>query len=297
MGYSYEKLYDYFYWNEMKKKIKMLWDSIYDENIDTNQEIGFIDIFDDFHDSLITKYPKKYVKELSDVGVMYRARKWDVSENYNLMITPDEHACENRWNPPGKAFMYLSVGNCEELFDDTINIAQKTCFEEIRLKNGDEAVVCEFKPRKNAKLINLYFENEDISNIIKNLMEIPVQIRSNLIDVFLNDEDFMSHLQAINNSWSDKEVLFKDNQDKLINKLKSNNIDKLITRRVSKNMGDLFLTLLDETIFKPVEEKYDPELKDYKPFHYFSKYLMAKGYNGVIYRSTRMNKIGLICII
>lgn len=60
---------------------------------------------------------------------------------YELMITPAEHAKENRWNPDGVAFMYLACGKREDKFDEIINLPQKTCFEEIRLENGSEVII------------------------------------------------------------------------------------------------------------------------------------------------------------
>ena len=50
---------------------------------------------------------------------------------------------------------------------------------------------------------------------------------------------------------------------------------------------------IDEAVFLPVDIKEDPELKAYVPFHYLANYLISKGYSGILYRSTRMNKIGL----
>lgn len=38
---------------------------------------------------------------------------------------------------------------------------------------------------------------------------------------------------------------------------------------------------------------YRTELKAYIPFHYLADYLISKGYSGILYKSTRMNKIGL----
>jgi len=49
---------------------------------------------------------------------------------------------------------------------------------------------------------------------------------------------------------------------------------------------------IDEAVFLPVEKEDDPEQKAYISFHYFAKFLQSKGYAGVIYRSTRMDKIG-----
>ena len=173
-GYSFYDWYDHLYWERTQKLVKDLWKSMPGGEPVVGAEKGFRDLFDDFHDNVIEKYPKKFVKSLKNIGTMYRARSWDLSENYELMITPAEHAKENRWNPDGVAFMYLACGKREDKFDEIINLPQKTCFEEIRLENGSEVIICEFKPIiKNAKLINLYYEDENPSEIARNFYELP----------------------------------------------------------------------------------------------------------------------------
>lgn len=42
-----------------------------------------------------------------------------------------------------------------------------------------------------------------------------------------------------------------------------------------------------------MDKEDDPKLEAYFPFRAFSRYLMAKGFGGVAYRSTRMALIGL----
>ena len=66
-------------------------------------------------------------------------------------------------------------------------------------------------------------------------------------------------------------------------------IEELVCNRTSK----ILLGLIDESIFEVVDKSDDPTLKAYLPFRDFSQYLIDKGYDGVIYRSTRMNKIGM----
>ena len=41
-----------------------------------------------------------------------------------------------------------------------------------------------------------------------------------------------------------------------------------------------------------MDESEDPKLEAYIPFRLFATYLMSKGYDGIIYRSTRMDLLG-----
>lgn len=143
--------------NEHKSQLKIYGNQCLEENLQQELKKALEICFDDFHDNVIEKYPK-FVKSLKNIGTI-QSKKLGFIENYEPMITPAEHAKENRWNPDGVAFMYLACGKREDKFDEIINLPQKTCFEEIRLENGSEVIICEFKPIiKNAKLINLYYE-------------------------------------------------------------------------------------------------------------------------------------------
>lgn len=53
------------------------------------------------------------------------------------------------------------------------------------------------------------------------------------------------------------------------------------------------LNEIAESIFQVVNIETDPELKAYLPFRACSQFLIEKGYDGIIYRSKRMNMIGL----
>jgi len=70
-------------------------------------------------------------------------------------------------------------------------------------------------------------------------------------------------------------------------------LDKKIEEVVYSRTSSLLLGLIDESIFEVVDKTDDPELKAYLPFRAFSQYLIEKGYDGIVYRSTRMNKVGL----
>ena len=293
-GYSFYDWYDHLYWERTQKLVKDLWKSMPGGEPVVGAEKGFRDLFDDFHDNVIEKYPKKFVKSLKNIGTMYRARSWDLSENYELMITPAEHAKENRWNPDGVAFMYLACGKREDKFDEIINLPQKTCFEEIRLENGSEVIICEFKPIiKNAKLINLYYEDENPSEIARNFYELPKEIKERGINSLLNDDKFILKMNEMVKKSKNKSDFEDKSKEEILYAIRNLGINDQIFKVANERLGRLFLTIIDKTIFETVDKMEDPELKAYIPFRFFSNYLIEKGYDGIIYRSTRMNKIGL----
>jgi len=294
MGYSFYDWYDHLYWERTQKLVKDLWKSMPDGEPVVGAEKGFRDLFDDFHDNVIEKHSEKFVKSLKNIGTMYRARSWDLSENYEYMITPEEHAKENRWNPDGVAFMYLACGDPEDKFDEMINSPQKTCFEEIRLKNNTKVVICEFQPiNKNAKLINLYFEDENPSEIARNFHELPKEIKERGINSLMDDDKFILKMNEMVKTSKDRRDFENKSKEEILFAIRNSGINNHIFKVVNERLGKLFLTIIDKTIFEPVDKVDDPELKAYIPFRFFSNYLIEKGYDGIIYRSTRMNKIGL----
>lgn len=280
LGFDMHEKFDYLYWLKEKKHLKEIWDDM-SKNSTKN---GFESLFNDFHDNCIDKYETPFVISLDDVGVMYRASSWNLDGVYENMITPAKYAKNNRWNPDGIAFMYLTCGNRNEKFDNSINLAQKTCFEEIRLENNSDVVICEFKPiKQNIKLFNLYFENDEMFDVMKNFNENSNNLGDDIVKLISEDTIFLKECKKTNNPIKIKK--------KLEYKIKP--FENKIKKQITEDMGLLFISLIDKTIFEPIEKETDPELKAYEPFRKFSSYLQSKGYAGIVYRSTRMNKIKL----
>lgn len=136
---------------------------------------------------------------------------------------PDPAYChDNRWNDDGVAFLYLSYDN-EEMKYQNLSRAQKTCFEEIRAKDGDK-------------------------------------------------------------------VAFKNELDRIQKKL---GLDKEISKKVQLQLSKILIGNICDSIFYAVDKEDDPALEAYIPFRAFSRYLIAHGFGGVAYRSTRMALTGL----
>lgn len=70
-------------------------------------------------------------------------------------------------------------------------------------------------------------------------------------------------------------------------------LDREIHRQVQLRLSKILIGNICDSIFYAVNKEDDPKLEAYIPFRAFSRYLMAKGFGGVVYRSTRMTLIGL----
>lgn len=192
-------------------------------------------------------------------------------------MIPDEKYCSNnRWNPDGVAFLYLGYDS-KIIECNGINKVQKTCFEEVRLVEGEYATICKFKgTNPKAKLIDLCIDEERLKfeeDKLNNLF-------NSSLNKVLSDEEFI--LKAKNLKDRNK----VDELKKLVKRKSSNYSDKIYIERY---ISTLIIADIVEAIFVPVDDK---NTETYIPFRNFAKYLKEKGYDGIIYKSTMMEAIG-----
>lgn len=291
---DFHKLYNALYMEKTFSFVNELWTSMPEEKAVKEATKGFKTLFDEFTNQVLLKCPNNtFIKKLEDINFMYRSRSWDVNDDYDLMIPDKAHTKDNRWNPDGVAYLYLACGDTDEVYKDSISVIQKTSFEEIRLKDKQEVAICKFKSiNKKAKIINLCYEGTDLLKLNMELQVPPTEFE--FTSSILKKIDYKSFEKF-------KALELKLSKNKF-NKKKNAYIDKLMKNSGAYNKAEeiviykislLFLSTIDESIFKPVDEVNDPELKSYIPFRVFSEYLIEKGYDGIIYRSTRMDKAKL----
>lgn len=275
------------YKKDFQSQIYNHWTGITGSQEETRK--NFIDVFDDLHKNCILKYPELFVRRLGDLTNLYRAQRGKHFGDYERMIPREEFVRgNNRWNPQGVAYLYLGYDDEIVEYNESITTIEKTCFEELRLKQWEEVSTCKFYPlNKNAKIINFCYEDmafEDIELVQENLIQ-QESLRN--INQILNSEKMFN--KVIN---SNRQI----NKEQLWNVVKkeSNNLGKgFFKEEAEKYIGRTFMKSIDEAVFKPVDEKQDPELQVYKPFHFLAEYLENKGYSGILFRSTRMNLTGL----
>lgn len=264
------------------------WNSMVEKKSDNVMEKNFLEVFDDIHESCISKYESIFVKRLGDLKNLYRAQRGKHFDNYERMIPKDEYVKnKNRWNPEGVAFMYLGLDEEVKQYDKVINFIEKTCFEELRLKKDEYVSICKFKPVKSeGKIINLCYEDISYKEIDRKSEEFMNVITKVEINEILTNKKY--HEEIIN-SMKKEEVI-----KKIIEKeFKEKQVRSIIRKETEIYLANLIMKSIDEAVFLPVDIEEDPELKAYVPFHYLANYLISKGYSGILYRSTRMNKIGL----
>lgn len=255
--------------------IEKQWDDI------TASEDGlksFIEIFDDVFTNCIDIHKDKFFHKLSTKDSLCRA----VDDKYPInkdRFIPHKAKTNNRWNPPGRAFLYLSFSEVNKSYSDDLSVNEYVCLEECRAKKGNKYYFCDFSPTKEGNIFDLSYNDitvKDIYNIIDNHIE---ETKNSILNEILED--------------SSKLEMYRDNKKLLEKRIKSlqkkYEIDDLI---IQESYAKQYLKMVCNCIYKKVDENDENEKeKAYKSFHALALYLEQKGVTGIIYPCTRTNKI------
>lgn len=168
------------------KLVKEQWNDVFN-SIDSYK--CFYDIFDDVISNIEKQYPNMLYSNISKTDFLYRGRK-GIHSAIEDFIPSSENEHNNRWNPPGISYLYLSYGMTDEIINckiDNITNNQFVCLEELRAISGDMYSICRFTPNLSGKIIDLsyndveLFELEDIVEFVNNrkVTEISNKLLSN----------------------------------------------------------------------------------------------------------------------
>lgn len=270
-------LYKELYKNELIKDILDYWNELKNNDNPLIHTRNFIKTFDEIHDYALVKYPTLFIKNGKGLKNLYRCAKGDHYGDYKRLFPNDDFADRNRWNHPNMAYLYVGYDENNASLAQIDNI-KKTCFEEIRLKDKQYATLCKFKITSNCKLLNLYIDSSSVDQVAEELDSFS---NNQIMELFSNDQLIE---QCKNLLYQNKTKEFKEKLKKYISP------DKTI---VEKFISSLLVSIIVESIFVPIDEHEDPDLETYIPFRIFADYLKTKGYDGIIYKSTRMDLIGL----
>lgn len=129
-----------------------------------NSDKAFIDIFDDFFSKCIDQYDDVFFHTLNDSDVLCRVVPewgWDESR----FIPWDNIDNMNRWNPPGKTYLYLSFDENERKYNDELSVSEYICLEEYRAEKDNKYSFCHFKPIKKGRILDLSYNDVELWKI------------------------------------------------------------------------------------------------------------------------------------
>lgn len=276
------------YWHHNQNFILQLWKEMPDGKSVKSNEASFIKVFDDLLSETLKTFPYFLVKQLKDFQNLYRASRYKVYDNYKYILPDSEHVKDNRWNDDGIPFLYLSYDNDNKNCGE-IKQAKRTCFEEIRAVDGEELSVCRFKAvHRRTKILDLSFDGIDYDEQVSKLNGLEPVYKNQMMKSIQTNTKMKRRLEGF--ARANDEDAFMSELEKLQKKL---GIDAKMHRDVQWQLSVILIGNICDAIFYAVDKEDDPKLEAYIPFRAFSRYLIAKGFGGVAYRSTRMQKIGL----
>ncbi len=276
------------YWKHNQIFILNLWKELPEGKSVASNEASFIKLFEDFFSSTIKAFPDFIVKQLREFRHMYRASGYEVYDNYKYIMPDPAYYHDNRWNDDGVAFLYLAYDD-EGIGYQNIKLAQKTCFEELRAKEGQVLSVCKFKAvHRRIKILDLSFDGIDYEGELKGLNKLEITYKDMMWEVIQNKPKLQKRMLEYAKAGNEK--AFAEELDKIQRKM---GLELKMHHDIQLQLSKILIGNICDAIFYAVDREDDPELESYIPFRAFSRYLIAKGFGGVAYRSTRMGKIGL----
>lgn len=276
------------YWKHNQMFILKLWRELPKGESVASNEASFIKLFEDFFSTTIKAFPDFIVKQLKEFQHIYRASGYEVYDNYKYIMPNPAFCHDNRWNDDGVAFLYLAYDD-QGMDYQNIKLAQKTCFEELRAKEGQTLAVCKFKAvHRRIKILDLSFDGIDYEGELEGLNKLETTYKDMMWEVIQNKPKLRNRMLEYAKAGNEK--AFAEELDKIQRKM---GLELKMHHDIQLQLSKILIGNICDAIFYAVDREDDRGLEAYIPFRAFSRYLIAKGFGGVAYRSTRMGKIGL----
>lgn len=269
----YERLADDIQLENARVIIEKDWEII---NSSPDSEKSFLEIFDDVFTNSIDKHSDAFFHPLKNTDVLCRVVEgW--GHNTDRFI-PWPNKTNNRWNPPGKTYLYLSFSDTHQKYSDEFSLNEYICLEEKRAKKGQKYSFCLFEPLVKGRIIDLSYNDIDLTAIKRSMNIYGRYIEKQLLEELTAD--------------TEKVEQYRHNPKKLKKEI-DNKSEKYLNREVIEDaITKQYLKMVCNTIYKKVDEKDEVgKEKAYKSFHVLSLYLESKGVTGIIYPCTRTTKV------
>ena len=237
---------------------------------------SFLEIFDDVFSKTIDEHNDEFFYPLKKSDVLCRVVP-DWGHTTDRFI-PWPNKTQNRWNPPGRTYLYLSFSETPQKYSDKFSLNEYICLEEYRANKGQKYSFCLFEPLVEGKILDLSYNDIELSEILRS-MDIHGRNIKNQVLAELKADPY-----KVKQYVKKPKKLMKD----IKNKTEKYHNRKIVEVTVAKQ----YLKMVCNTIYKKVDEKDDiGKEKAYKSFHVLSEYLESKGVTGIIYPCTRTNKV------
>lgn len=236
----------------------------------------FIELFDDVFTSAIERYDAEFISSLSDTDVLYRMVK-ETSCNEDRFI-PWPNRTQNRWNPPGKTYLYLSYGKEDTDYNASLKLGQYICLLECKLTGETDICFCKFRPVNRGRILDLSYNDVELYTIRQDLENQANRHVRSMVEILLEDDSLIRHRTD--------QVYVREQIERV---MAAHPIDRSI---IEMNSAKQILKLICSCIYQKVDEADEAaKEKAYKSFQILAEYLEGKGITGIIYPCTRTNRI------
>lgn len=238
---------------------------------------SFKEIFDDIFQKCLRIHQDKFFCELEESDVICRLLNDKYPINKERFIPWDNTDTINRWNPPGKTYLYLSYTKVDEQYNSRLKLSEYICLEEYRANKGERYYFCNFRPTKKGHILNLSYNDNSLRTYKNMLINHEADLENKILEEVMNNSD----IDKFQSKRKIKRAIKKAQ--------KKYDVDKAI---IEESVAKQYLKMICSCIYKKVDE-IDEEKREeaYKSFWILANYLEEKGVTGIIYPCTRDRKI------
>lgn len=238
----------------------------------------FIEVFDDVFSQCINVHKDKFFHPLSQTDILCRAVKGTGYQKDRFIPWPSK--TQNRWNPPGTQFLYLSFGTEVKPYTHTLTLNEYICLLELRAVAGEVYSICDFQATTSGNILDLSYNDTTIEDTRKIIDKHYNDIFQKVLSDLLSTPSAVAHVKS-----HKKSELMKD----ISRSMKSFPLQREI---IEEAYAKQYLIMICRCIYKKVDET-DENKKAvaYQSFQILCQYLIKKGVTGIIYPCTRTDKV------
>lgn len=236
----------------------------------------FIKVFGDVFTQAITKYESLFFHKMTGKEVLCRmVKKADCDEK--RFIPLPECTSTNRWNPKGRAFLYMSFGDKEHPYNEDLTLEEYVCLIECKTEANTACSFCRFEPTTEGRVLDLSYNDSELSTFRKLLQRHANDLSKKGLEKLLSDPEIFAR---------------KDDEEYIQSRIRKEVQDLTISEQVlTESVTKQYLKLICSCIYTKVDGTEEEKEEAYRPFHILSAYLEKQGVTGIIYPCTRSNKI------
>lgn len=148
---------------------------------------SFKEIFDDIFTKCLNGNRDKFFHKLNETDVLCRVVNDKYEINKERFVPWDNTDTLNRWNPPGKTYLYLSFTEKDQTYKSDLKLSEYICLEEYRAEKGNKYFFCNFKPINEGVIFDLSYNDISLRKIKNILLSYQENLASKMVQELMTD--------------------------------------------------------------------------------------------------------------